>query len=92
MEKYFVVQRFIMIMHNSHVNTAYAIFVKSKWINSQQNIYATDFLLCDSLSGNFVKYSFIHIKHLLGILKVHCICFIISLWNVVYFNNPTWKM
>ena len=33
-----------------------------KWINGQMNIYATQFILYDNLSENFVRYSFIPIK------------------------------
>ena len=39
----------------------YAVRVKSKWINGQMNIYATQFsiLLSGYLSENIVGYSFI---------------------------------
>ena len=41
LKKHFVVQHFILIMCNSHVQEIDEIFVKSKWINIQMNIYAT---------------------------------------------------
>ena len=41
-EKKFVVQCFIMIVCNSHIQQfTYAVYVKSKWINGQMNIYTT---------------------------------------------------
>ena len=40
----------------------YTVFVKSKEINGGMNIYAAHFILPDSLSENFVRYSFIHFE------------------------------
>ena len=36
----------------------YAVFVNSRWINDQMNIYAMHFILSDLLSENFVRYKF----------------------------------